>query len=121
MGRPAPHPPPTMSSDPPFSFVTQYLENHTKHQPMKIYCALCPEWPGASGTVAEMRALSEQHRSEEHPETFRKSRKLRGKRVFSQALTAERRDEIEEERRQRMRSLGIAKGEDSDHGPTHAD
>jgi hypothetical protein len=95
-----------MASDPPFAIMEERLQESADSQQMTAYCAFCPKWQ-ADGTAGEARAAAEQHRKEEHPETFKKHT-VRRRRVFSQALTAEREAEIEEQRRQRMRSLGIA-------------
>ena len=88
-------------------FLNDQLEKIDNAQPMTVYCALCPEWR-AVGTASEARAAAEKHRAEEHPEILNKRKVVRKRRSFSQAMTEERQAEIEEERRKRMRALGIA-------------
>jgi len=88
-------------------YLTEQLEAMDNAQQMIVYCVHCPEWK-AEGTALEARAAAEAHRTEEHPE-LRNSRKIvRKRRSFSQSMTEEREAEIEEERRKRMRALGIA-------------
>jgi len=94
-------------SDPTRQYLQDQLEANANAQPMKVYCSLCPKWE-VSGTVAETRAASEKHRAEEHPEIVNRRKVVRKRRMFSQAMTAEREAEIEEERRKRMRALGLA-------------
>lgn len=93
--------------EPTRQFLRDQLEAMDNAQPMTVYCALCPEWR-AEGTSAEARAAAEAHRAEEHPEIINKRKIVRKRRSFSQSMTEERQAEIEEERRKRMRALGIA-------------
>lgn len=95
------------SVDPPASFLKESLQRNADAQPMTVYCILCPKW-SATGTAGETRIASINHRTENHPELLNPRRIVRHKRVFSQKMTAEREAEIEEDRRQRMRALGIA-------------
>jgi len=88
-------------------YLRDQLEETANAQPMTVYCALCPRWK-AAGTAAEARAASETHRQQEHPELLSKRKIVRKRRTFSQAMTADRAAEIEEERRKRMRALGLA-------------
>jgi len=73
---------------------------------MTVYCSLCPKWE-ATGTAAETRDKARKHRETRHPELATKTKIVRKKRSFSSSLTAEREAQIEEERRQRMRALGL--------------
>lgn len=92
----------------PTQTLNEYLQASADAQPMTVYCSFCPKW-SATGTAVTVRAQAEQHRRDLHPETFTKKQKLvRRRRVFSQALTSERQAEIDEERRARMRSLGMS-------------
>jgi hypothetical protein len=94
-----------LPSEPTMEFLLGSLQESANAQPMTVFCLHCPKWK-ATGTAQETRAASEAHRVEEHPELV--GRKVaRKKRVFSQAMSAEREAQIEEERRQRMRALGI--------------
>lgn len=96
-----------MADKTPMQTLNENLQESADAQPMSVYCVFCPKWR-ATGTAAETRAAAEQHRRDEHPETFSKKQKLiRRRRVFSQALTADRQAEIDEERRQRARLLGL--------------
>lgn len=94
-------------SDPTMAYMYDQLRASADSQPMKVYCALCPEFM-AEGTAEETRAASAEHRSEAHPELTNKRRIVRKRRSFSQSMTEEREAEIEEERRKRMRALGMA-------------
>ena len=93
-------------SEPTFAYMYDKLQTMSDAQQMIVYCALCPKWK-ASGTAKEARDKAENHRAEEHPELVSKKRVVRKRRSFSSAMTAEREAQIEEERRQRMRALGI--------------
>lgn len=96
-----------MSREPTRQYLSEQLEATANSQPMTVYCNLCPEWK-AEGTAEEAREASAAHRSALHPELANKKKVVRKRRAFSQALTVERKEEIEEERRKRMRALGIA-------------
>lgn len=93
-------------SEPTFAYMHEKLQAMSDAQKMTVYCTLCPEWE-ASGTAKQAREAAETHRVEEHPELVRKKRVVRKRRSFSSAMTAEREAQIDEERRQRMRALGI--------------
>lgn len=95
-----------VSSEPSMDILNDYLKDNADAQPTTVYCHFCPEW-SVEGTAAETRTAAEQHRREHHPEVLSRTRLVRKRRAFSQTLTQERKDEIDEERRQRMRSLGI--------------
>jgi len=95
-----------MSKEPTRQFLNQQLEKTADQQPMTVYCGLCPGW-SAEGTAQEARAASEAHRVDKHPELVGKRTIVRKKRIFSQAMSADREAEIEEERRKRMRALGL--------------
>lgn len=95
-----------VSSEPSMDILNDYLQDNADAQPTIAYCHFCPEW-SVEGTAAETRAAAKQHRQEHHPEVLTKPKIARKRRVFSQSLTQERKDEIDEERHQRMRSLGI--------------
>lgn len=87
--------------------LTEYLQESADRQPLKAYCALCPDWE-AVGTAEETREAAQQHRAEHHPETFRKTKSAKAKRKFSQRnLTRQQEEELERERRARLRVLGI--------------
>ena len=89
-------------------FLNEWLQESADAQPMTAKCALCPEWEH-SGPAVAARAAAEDHRKKEHPELVATKRGvIRKKRVWSSTLTAEREAEIEEERRQRMRAMGLA-------------
>lgn len=94
-----------MSPEPNRAYMYAQLQAIDDAQPMTVYCVLCPKWK-ASGTAAVTRAASEAHRSKHHPELAGKRITVK-KRSFSSAMTAEREALIEEERRQRMRALGL--------------
>ena len=81
------------AKEPTRQYLHEQLQAIEDAQPMTAYCLLCPEW--------------EAHRAEFHPERVSNKKIVRRGRVWSQAMTAEREREIEEERRQRMRTLGI--------------
>lgn len=87
-------------------YMYEKLQEVSDSQQMKVYCTLCPKWV-VEGTAEETRAAAEQHREKLHPELLNKKRVVRKKRSFSTAMTAEREAQIEEERRQRMRALGL--------------
>ena len=95
-----------MSSDLPMAYLHERLQQSADAQEMKVGCLLCPDWE-ATGTASEARAAAEEHRADEHPELVGR-KVVRKRRAFSHAMTAEREAQIEEERRQRMRALGIA-------------
>ena len=92
-------------SEPSTSYLNQRLAESRDAQPMLGGCALCPEWQ-AEGTAKEVREAQARHRQERHPETFRRKSKSR-KSPYSRHMTAEREAEIEEDRKRRMRELGI--------------
>jgi hypothetical protein len=85
--------------------VTERLQASSNRQPMVARCVLCPDWQQA-GTAAEARAAQLEHRHEFHPETFR-ARAHRPKRFAWRNLSREQEEQIEEERRERLRSLGM--------------
>jgi hypothetical protein len=87
-------------------FLSEYLQSDADAQPMTVYCSLCPKWE-ASGTAGETRAASQEHRAKKHPELARKG-VVRKRRQWSNAMTEEREAQIDEERRQRMRALGLS-------------
>lgn len=89
------------------AYLYDQLQQTADSQPMTVYCALCPEWR-AEGTAEATRAASVAHRAEHHPELTNKRRIVRKRRSFSQSMTEEREEQIEEERRKRMRALGIS-------------
>lgn len=97
-----------MANDPPFRIMHERLQATSDEQEMTVSCLLCPEWKGVKAPAAEARAAAEAHRAELHPNMKGRSKIVRPRRSFSQAMTAEREAQIEEERRQRMRALGIA-------------
>lgn len=98
-----------MANDPPFRYMHDRLQASADVQPMTVTCLLCPEWKGMIDAPAEIaRAAAEAHRVEKHPELVGKKKVVRRRRSFSSSMTAEREAQIEEERRQRMRTLGIA-------------
>lgn len=97
-----------MSNDPPFRLMHERLQASSDAQDMTVWCLLCPEWKGVKAPAAEARAAAEAHREEAHPELVGKKKVVRRRRSFSSSMTAEREAQIEEERRQRMRALGIA-------------
>ena len=97
-----------MANDPPFALMHERLQASANVQPMTVSCLLCPEWEGKKDVPAhEARAAAEAHRLEVHPER-KTSKVVRRRRSFSSSMTAEREAQIEEERRQRMRAMGIA-------------
>jgi hypothetical protein len=87
-------------------YMDDQLQKIEDAQEMTVYCALCPEWE-LTTTAKKARAASQTHRSTEHPELTNKKKVVRPKRAFSTAMTAEREAQIDEERRQRMRALGL--------------
>ena len=87
------------------AYLNERLQEVSDQQPMTVYCLHCPRWK-ATGAAAVVRAASEAHRAKKHPE-ISVSKKVRSRRAFSSAMTAEREAQIDEERRQRMRALGI--------------
>jgi hypothetical protein len=89
------------------AYMHARLQASADNQPMTVGCLLCPDWPGHTGTAEEARAASEAHREERHPELVGR-KVVRKRRVFSHAMSAEREAQIDEERRQRMRMLGIS-------------
>lgn len=95
-----------MSGDPPMQYLRDRLQETADAQTMTVYCLMCPDW-AATGTAGEARAASETHRKTAHPDLKPGKRTVRKSRVFSQKMTAEREAQIDEERRQRMRALGI--------------
>lgn len=95
-----------MSVEPNRQYMYEQLQKMDDAAAMTVYCLLCPKWK-ATGTAAVTRAASEAHRVKHHPELAGKSKVKVKKRMWSQAMTAEREAQIEEERRQRMRALGI--------------
>jgi hypothetical protein len=95
-------------SEPTKQYMKDRLQESADAQTMTVYCLLCPKWR-ATGTAAVTRAASEAHRTKNHPEIgTTKTKIVRRSRAFSTSMSAEREAEIEEERRQRMRTLGIA-------------
>lgn len=88
------------------AYLHEQLRASADRQPMTVYCALCPEWK-AEGTAEETRKASVKHRSKKHPELTNKRRIVRKRSSFSQSMTAEREEQIEAERRKRMRTLGL--------------
>lgn len=76
-------------------------------QEMTVSCRMCPEFRVTAPAVTA-REAARKHRDDMHPELRDRKPVARKKRVFSQAMTKEREEQINEERRQRMRSLGIA-------------
>lgn len=95
-----------MSNDPPFAYMHEKLQEVSDQQQMTVYCVLCPKWK-VSAAAEVARAKAEEHRLEKHPELVSAKKIVRKRRSFSSAMTAEREEQIEEERRQRMRALGI--------------
>lgn len=95
-----------MATEPSRQYMYDQLQKIDDRQPMTVYCIHCPEWT-ATGTAKDTRKASEAHRTKTHPELKNGKTIARKKRMFSQAMTAEREAQIEEERRQRMRALGI--------------
>lgn len=88
-------------------FLKAQLQETADEQPLVVYCALCPEFR-AEGTAVEARAAAEAHRVKEHATLPKKPKVARKKRAFSTAMSKEREAEIDEERRQRMRALGLS-------------
>lgn len=95
-----------MSSEPTRAYMRERLQETADLQPMTVYCRFCPKW-SETGTAEATRAIAEAHRAKEHPDIVHKKKVVRSARRFSTAMTAEREAQIEEERRQRMRALGI--------------
>jgi hypothetical protein len=95
-----------MSNDPTFGEMYERLRAMSDAQQLTVYCALCPDFE-VSGPSSEARAQAIAHRNKKHPELATKARIVKKRRSFSSAMTAEREAQIEEERRQRMRALGI--------------
>lgn len=95
-----------MSSEPTREYLKERLQENANMQPMTVYCGFCPKW-SESGTAEVTRALAEAHRLKEHPHIKVSKRIAKKGRAFSTAMSAEREAQIEEERRQRMRALGI--------------
>lgn len=95
-----------MSSEVPIAYLNERLQQSADAQQMTVGCLLCPDWE-VTGSASDARAASEAHRQDKHPELVGR-KVVRKKRVFSHAMSAEREAQIEEERRQRMRALGIA-------------
>jgi hypothetical protein len=95
-----------MSDDPTFGEMYARLQAMSDAQQMTVYCSLCPEFK-VSGPSKKARAQAIAHRNKEHPELVAKARIVKKRRSFSSAMTAEREAQIDEERRQRMRALGI--------------
>lgn len=96
-----------MSVEPTMAYMYERLDAVSNAQQMTVYCTLCPKFK-ATGTAEETRALAEKHRQKVHPELVNKKRVVRKRRAFSTSMTAEREAQIDEERRQRMRSLGLS-------------
>lgn len=94
-------------NEPTMQYLNDQLEANANAQPLTVYCSLCPEWE-FDGTTAEAQAEAAAHREREHPELLNRRKVVRKKRMFSQAMTQEREAEIEEERRKRMRALGLS-------------
>lgn len=93
------------------STLEKFLTNITNNHPMTVYCAFCPKWK-ASGTAEETRKKQEAHIKDKHPEKARPKAKTKKRRsAWSQKMSAEREDQIDEQRRQRMFLLGITEGE----------
>lgn len=86
--------------------IEERLRKMEEANPMVIYCRFCPKWK-AVGTVKVTREKAEAHRLEKHPDLKISKRNVRRARAFSTAMTAEREAVIDEERRQRMRALGL--------------
>ena len=97
-----------MANDPPFQYMHDRLQASADAQELTVSCLLCPKWEGVTGPAETARAAAEAHRVELHPDLVGKKRIVRRRRSFSASMTAERETQIEEERRQRMRALGIA-------------
>lgn len=95
-----------MTTEPSLDLLRERLRENRDAQPLTARCALCPGWE-ASGTAAEARELALEHRRSIHPETIRPGRGHRVNKKFSRHLTAEREQEINEERRVRIRALGL--------------
>lgn len=95
-----------MSGDLPMAYLHDRLQKSADSQPMTVGCLLCPGWE-VTDTAVVARAKAEEHRASHHPELVGR-KVVRKKRAFSHAMTAEREAQIDEERRQRMRALGIA-------------
>jgi len=95
-----------MRNDPTFGEMYERLQAMSDTQQLTVYCALCPDFE-VSGPSREARAIAVAHRNKEHPELAAKTRIVKKRKSFSSAMTAEREAQIDEERRQRMRALGI--------------
>lgn len=97
-----------MTSEGTRQFLNEWLQDSADAQEMTVYCSLCPGWKH-SGPAVAARAAAEDHRIDKHPELIgKKSKVIRRRRVWSSTLTAEKEAEVEEERRQRMRAMGLA-------------
>lgn len=93
-------------SEPGWGYMWDKLQKTADAQTMTVYCLRCPTW-SVTGVAAVTRAAAIAHREKKHPETVNKERVKLKRRAFSKAMTEEREAEIDEERRQRMRALGI--------------
>ena len=78
-------------------------------QPMTVSCALC-NWKGYSGTAADARQASHEHRALKHPETLVWKKQKSIKHILSYRrpeMSDEEKALIEYERRKRARLAGI--------------
>ena len=92
--------------EPSFGFLKQNLQRNADAQPLVVSCAFCPGWT-VSGSSKETRAAATDHRKQHHPETLRPKPKRKAS-VFSRNLSAADEKRVEQERKQRMRALGLA-------------
>lgn len=86
--------------------LTERLQQSADQQPLIVRCQFCPDWTFV-GTAEKSRTAQLKHREQQHPETLRTRRKQVTKKFAQKNMSAEREAEIHEERRQRMRSLGL--------------
>jgi hypothetical protein len=86
--------------------LSERLQKIDDRQPTVAYCAFCPEWE-ATGTAEETRAAQVAHRAEHHPETFRKRAKRATRKFAQRNLSREAEEQLDRERRARLRQLGI--------------
>jgi hypothetical protein len=82
----------------------------SRAQPARGGCLFCPDFQ-PTGTCAEVQEACAEHRASVHPELSKKRRRRRhtfsGLTAFSQKLTQEESEEINENRARRLRLLGI--------------
>jgi hypothetical protein len=93
-------------AEPTVQYLKDYLQRRDDAQLMTVSCLFCPQWE-LTAPSQEARAAAASHIAKEHPQVVSRKRIVRRSRVFSQSMTREREEQIEEERRQRMRALGI--------------